>query len=94
MDFRHRKWVVKDQRNSLAFKPVSPRLSVLAAIEKEAKGWQHAGGWQPRARVTHLGELARRGLQPLRALIESRRPGQDLLSGRDALRVCERTEGR
>jgi chlorite dismutase len=35
MDFRHRKWVVKDQRNSLAFKQVKPRLSVLAAIDTQ-----------------------------------------------------------
>ena len=35
LDFRHRKWVVKDQRNSLAFKQVKPRLSVLAAIDTQ-----------------------------------------------------------
>jgi hypothetical protein len=33
LDFRHRKWVVRGHRNSLAFKPVVPRLSVLAAID-------------------------------------------------------------
>ena len=35
LDFRHRKWVVRGQRNSLAFKPVVPRLSVLAAIDTQ-----------------------------------------------------------
>ena len=33
LDFRRRKWVVRGERNSLPFKPVTPRLSVLAAID-------------------------------------------------------------
>lgn len=35
LDFQRRKWVVRGQRNSLAYKAVVPRLSVLAAIDTQ-----------------------------------------------------------
>ena len=33
MDFRRRKWCIRGQRNSVAFRTVQPRLSVLCAID-------------------------------------------------------------